>query len=109
MHSKRILIVGNTEILISGLFSKLTRQTGLDVHQISNMDTDSIITELQNTKADVLLVEDTLAFEIPEILCRLPANQKLQLIIISTKENKIQLFDTQKIEIHSMSDFINVL
>lgn len=109
MQYKRILILGKEKLLISGLLTHLQDQGKLWVYQFGRNDTGEIISEINKVKPDAILMDDSYTSEITEIFFNLPDDQKLHLIIINSKESTIQIFDTQKIEIHTMADFINVL
>ena len=109
MHSKRILIVGNGELLIAGLLPNLQDQGMVQVFQINGNDTGKIRAEIQQVVPDVILLDGSYTSSLSEILFQLPDNQKIHVIIINTKDNNLQIIDTQYIEIQTMADFINVL
>ena len=109
MHSKRILIVDGGELLIGGLLNNLQDQGKAQVFQINGKDIGKIRTEIQHVVPDVILLDDSYISDLPEIIFQLPENQKFHLIIIYTKENKLQIIDTQYIQIQTIADFINVL
>jgi hypothetical protein len=101
--------VGKEKLLISGLLTHLQDQGKLKVYQFNGNEIEDIISEINKVKPDAILMDDSFTSEIVEIFFHIPDDQKFHLIIINSKENKIQIFDTQKIEIHTMEDFINAL
>lgn len=109
MQSKQILIVGKEDLLNFGLLTHLQDQGKLIVHKISSNDIGEVLNQIIKLKPDAILLDDSATTDIVEIFFQLPDDQNLHLVIINSKENKIQIFDTKKIEIHSMEDFINVL
>jgi len=109
MHKKHILIMGNEEILISGLLHRLQKQKKLIVDQFTTKNINKIIAEIKRTEPDVILMDDSLTSRIYEIFFQLPEDHIYHLVIINSKENKIQILITQKVEIHTIADFIDVL
>lgn len=109
MQNKRILIVGEDDLLISGLLTHLQDQGKLIIHQFTGTGLKEIISEIRKTKPDVILMDDSFSKVVSDFFSQLPDVQNVNLVIINSKENKIQKVNSQKIEIHSIEDFINVL
>lgn len=109
MQRKHILIIGKEEILISGLLHRLQDQQTLLVDHFTTKNIPQMIAVIKAKEPDVILVDDSLTSLIYEIFIQLPNNHPYHLIVVNSKENKIQIFFTHNIEIQTISDFIDVL
>ena len=109
MRRKHILIFGKEEILMSGLLRRLQDQETLSVDHFTTKNVKKMVAEIKSKMPDVILVDDSLTSLIYEIFYQLPKNHFYHLIVVNSKENKIQIFITQNIEIETITDFIEVL
>ena len=109
MQFKQVLIVGPEDLLISGLLTHLQDQGNLFIQKFAGTEFKDIISEIRKTKPDVVVMDDSFSSIVGQIFSRLPDVQDLNLVIINSKENKIRKINTQKIEVHSIEDFINVI
>jgi len=109
MRPKKILIVGKEELLISGLLTHLQNLEKIQVYQYSKKKVDGILAEIRKVEPDAILMDDSFTSIIGDIFSHFPDDQCFHFVIINTKENKLQILDTKRIEIHTMVDIINVL
>ena len=109
MQLKRILIVGSEGIFISGLLIRLQEIRKLKVYRTDGENIIGVIATIVEIEPDVIVMDDSVGVSISDLLFELPENYSLNVIIINTKENKLQIFNTKKIHIKTMEDFIEVL
>lgn len=107
---KRVLVVINKLLLRVGLESLLEGEHDLQVKSIQYKDANAFIEEIQRYAPNVVLVDESVMLlnnaNIVENLLSFP---NIQVLIVYSRENRIQIIKIQEISVSESMDFINAI
>lgn len=93
MISKRILLVGEADLFISGLENLLTKRSTQPVLRLDSADTDTLVAEIWQNRPDTVIL-NTLNFRQPlDLLACLSVYPALQLIILNEYNNNVVIYE----------------
>lgn len=106
---KRILVLRNNLAFNAGVQNLLSEQKILDVIGMEVSDRRELFQHVLHLQPDVIITDE--GFLLPNLAALLKFLQsypKKRTILMSLKANQIQVYDTKKIEVEELVDFLAV-
>jgi len=94
----------------AGIQSLLSEKDTLEVIGMDVNHRDDLFRLIERTQPDVIIVDEgVLAPRLADLLKFLQRYPKKRTIILSLEENQIQIYDTKRIRLQQLEDFLAVL
>jgi chemotaxis response regulator CheB len=108
--AQQILVVENHLLLGAGLENLLSRKTKFEVVGISPRNEEELVKKIKELRpATIILDEATYQTHSNRLLTYLRSFQELQLVVVSTHNNTVQIYHKQNFLLTQVNDFIEVL
>jgi len=109
-EKKKILVLRNDLAINAGVQNLLSRQDTLDVIGQDIQDQAELFESITRIKPEVIVVDDDfLAVNLAALLVFLQRFPKIRTVVMSLTENHVQVYDTKKIPIQHIGDFLAVI
>jgi DNA-binding NarL/FixJ family response regulator len=106
----RVLIVENQLLLGAGLQSLLIDETDLDVIGTSPSDQPELVEQIKRIRPDVVLLDvDSRLTDPADLLTCLENYPKLRVLVVSSDDHLIRIYDKQEVLIRGASQLANLL
>ncbi|MCJ7700315.1 MAG: hypothetical protein MUO62_01925 [Anaerolineales bacterium] len=107
---KRVLVVINKLLFGVGLESLLSQEQDLSVKSIPFKNKKTLVKEIRQYEPNVVLVDESIrTTNMPTIFDILTGFPDIRLLVINTRENSIQVYDKQEIQVTRSLDFITAI
>ena len=107
---KNVLVVINKLLFGVGLESLLSTEKDLNVKSIPYQNEKTLSEEIQHYKPHVVLVDESIKrTTLPKLLDVLTGLPNIRVLVVNTKENKVQIYDKHEIDIIRSRDLISVV
>ena len=105
---QRVLVVSSDRPLLAGIKELLKLETDLVLISTSTGDLDGIIREAREMLSDVIIMDDSLLhmdhMSIPDLLV---AFSDLRVVVVSSSDNTLQVFEKKAAEIFGFQDLVS--
>ncbi len=93
-----------------GIIAILGKESDLDVVSLPAGEQGSALQMIERLKPAVVVVDEKLpAEELAKILSMQKAYADLRVVVVSLKENQLQVFDKRAVLVHELGDFISAV
>lgn len=110
MTPRKILILGSGFLTDAGLYNLLSQLDHVEVTAAKFTSIRDLIWTIDAFRPHTLVLVDEALIEIaPAILSLIRSDSILRTIIIHWEENKIEVYDRNRIELKELNDFLTML
>ena len=107
---KIIVILEEDQLINAGVQSFLAAQDGFDVIRLESNEPVQIIQEIEMIQPDVIIIDqNNQTIPLGDLLSHFENTPNIRTIALNISNNQIQICDKRQVQIHQLSDFINVL
>jgi len=107
---KQVLFLHSEQIVAMGIESQLKNAEGLNLKTIPAGDEQAIIEEIQRHRPEIIVANSNTHFLTnPWLEKHFKASSQLQIIVVQTEKNSIQVFHKKEYVITKGSDLIAVI
>jgi len=107
---KRVLIIINKLLFRVGLEGLLSREDDLRIQSVNFNPGRSLSEQIRGYEPDVIVVDESLKFSptasFIDLLMGLP---NIRVLVVNTRENKVQIYDKHEIQIAGSLDLISAI
>jgi len=110
MSLKRVLVFGNGLLLGAGIVNLLSRESDLEIVEISSHDTAALTRQVEVFQPAVVVLDElTYLADRTKLLAFFENYSEIQLIMVSADRNLIRIYQGQQVAITQAADFIDIV
>ena len=104
---QRVLVLSSEQPVWVGIIAILGKESDLDVFTLPMGEQGKALQMIEHLKPAVIVVDEKLpAEELAKILSLQKAYADLRVVVVSLRENQLQVFDKRAVMVHELRDFI---
>ena len=104
--SQRVLIVNNRSLIGAGVEKLLSNSGHLQIIGADPQNENDLVKDIWHFLPDIVIMSDQTPFRSPTMLLSLLQNYSaLRLIIVSEKDNSLEIYEKRRIETKQIADF----
>lgn len=109
-HKQHVLLVENDLLLGAGIETLLSREPNIEVIGISSCDVDELIERIRYLRPEVIILDEAIYLSYSSrLLVLLHLYHKLRLIIVSTDDNLVHIYDKKDVLLTEITDLVNIV
>lgn len=106
----RVVVIGGEQPLWVGLKSILEKQSSLDLISLHSGDDQTLLQEIKDLNPAVIVLDEKFpSADLAMILNMQKTFSELRVVIISSRENRLQIYDKRDILVRDLRDFISAV
>lgn len=107
---KKVLVVINKLLFGVGLESLLSHEEDLNVKSVPYENKKALSEEIRRYEPHVVLIDESIKLATrPNLLDILTGFPNIRVLVVNTKENRVQVYDKKDIQIARSMDFITAI
>ena len=106
----RVLVISTEQPLWAGVKSILGKESNLDLISLPVGDNESLLQMIEYVKPAVIVVDEKFPMqELAMVLDLRRTYAELRVIVISLRENRLQIYDKKDVLVSGLGDFIQAV
>ena len=107
---KRVLVVINKALFRVGLESLLSQYKELDLKTIVYQNDKALVATIKDFQPEVILVDEGVQInDMPSVLGILSDYSNIRLLVVNSRENRLQAYEKREIPISRSEDLFNAV
>lgn len=109
MARRKVLVLENEFLLNAGLRSLLSKEEDLEVMAVKLSSQTEVFQIVDVFQPDVVVMEEELIENGGMLVASMKGYPKLKAIVVHWEDNQIEIFESQKVVIRELQDFLSVI
>lgn len=106
----RVVVIGGEQPLWVGIVSMLGKESNLDLINLPLDDGEALLSKVNELKPAVIILDEKYSSVDPSLILGLQKIfSELRVVVISSRENRLWIYDKRHILVSDLGDFISVV